>query len=179
MPMTLKQWIELQPMLGEDEGVDFGPCVCGRQIAAKEESGWIVLAHRAPACPTFLKMKDKPIDFLLYVAESRGFSRSQLPILLISFKKVPGSGGLILHGFLAANEAAAEKMQQAHAAICPQYGPALDQGNTIDSSIEVDEIPEFDGDAIDRWLDDMFSLEDEEDGDEPEDGEPEPEAEEE
>ena len=81
-----------------------------------------------------------------------------MPIMLISFKKDP-SGGVMFHGFLAPNESAAQKKEEAHAGICPSFGPALDKGETIEEVIEVDTIPEFDPESIEDWLDDLLDLE--------------------
>lgn len=72
----------------------------------------------------------------------------------------------MFHGFLAPNDARAERSLNAHAAICPQFGPAHLEGETIDRTIEVESIPEFDEESIDDWIDDMFGLEDEEDDEE-------------
>jgi len=94
-----------------------------------------------------------------------------MPVVLFSFKKTP-DGRIMFHGFFAPNEITAEKMEHGHAMICPQFGPALKAGDTIEQVIEVDEIPEFDELSIGEWLDEMFGLEDEDDeielGEEPE-----------
>jgi hypothetical protein len=103
-----------------------------------------------------------------------------MPTLLLSFKKA--NGGLILHGFLAKTDAAAEEMKAAHAEICPQYGPAVKADEVFDNVIDIPEIPAFDADSIDDWVAEMFVIEDdedldEEDGDDPEDVEEEEETE--
>lgn len=94
---------------------------------------------------------------------------TQVPILKLSFKQA--EGGLLIHGFLAKGDAGAAKMQTGHAEICPAYGPEFKKGNTIETELEVDDIPAFDAEAIDEWLDEMFGLDEEEDEEEIEDGE--------
>lgn len=87
-----------------------------------------------------------------------------MPSCLISFKKA--SDGILFHGFLSPNEKTSEKMQSGHAAICPQYGPALKNGETFDFTVDVDELPEFDEESLGEWIDEMFGLEgDDEDDD--------------
>lgn len=81
--------------------------------------------------------------------------------LKLSFKEA--EGGILFHGFMARVEKTADKMQTGHAAICPSYGPALKAGNTIENTIEIDEIPDFDAEAIDEWVAEMFGLEEDED----------------
>jgi hypothetical protein len=100
-----------------------------------------------------------------------------MPTVLLSFKKT-ASGRVMFHGFTAPGDAGAEKDLEGHAAICPQFGPAHRNGETIDRVIEVDELPEFDEESIDDWIDEMFGLEsDEEDEEELEDEEEEEETE--
>jgi hypothetical protein len=93
-----------------------------------------------------------------------------MPVVLFSFKKTP-DGGVMFHGFFAPNERAAEKKEQGHAVICPQFGPALKAGETIEQLIDVDEIPEFDEESIGAWLDEQFGLEDEDEEEEEDDDE--------
>lgn len=89
-----------------------------------------------------------------------------MPTALISFKKT-SDGHILFHGFLAPSDSVAEKMQKAHADICPQYGPALKNDETFDFSIDVDELPQFDEESLADWIDEIFGLEgDEEDGEE-------------
>lgn len=85
-----------------------------------------------------------------------------MPILHLSFKKNPG-GGILLHGFLSPNEAAAKKMQEAHAGVCPSYGPEFRAGNTFEHVIEMEEIPSFEEQSIADWVDETFGLEEEDD----------------
>jgi hypothetical protein len=88
-----------------------------------------------------------------------------MPTLKLSFKKA--DGGILFHGFLAANDKVTERMQTGHANVCPNYGPALRAGNTIEETIEVDEIPEFDDVSISAWVEEMFGLEADDDEEEP------------
>lgn len=93
-----------------------------------------------------------------------------MPTLLLSFKKNPG-GGILLHGFLSPNDKASEKMMEGHASVCPSYGPEVRAGNTIEETIEVEEIPEFDDVSIADWVEEMFGLESDDDEEEEEDDE--------
>ncbi len=93
-----------------------------------------------------------------------------MPVTLFSFKKNT-DGTIMFHGFLAPSDKVAEKMEKAHAAICPHFGPALAKGETIEQLVDVDTLPEFDEDSIGEWLDEMFGLEDEEEDAEEEDAE--------
>jgi len=86
-----------------------------------------------------------------------------MPTLLLSFKRISDSE-ILIHGTLAPNAGRAAKMMEEHAGICPKFGPAHKAGETIEQEIDVDEIPEFDEDAIGEWLDIEFGF-DEEDED--------------
>jgi hypothetical protein len=86
-----------------------------------------------------------------------------MPTVLLSFKKT-ASGRVMFHGFTAPSDAGAEKDLEGHAAICPQFGPAHRNGETIDRVIEVDYLPEFDEESIDDWIDEMFGLDEDEEG---------------
>jgi hypothetical protein len=96
-----------------------------------------------------------------------------MPIVLYSFKKT-ASGLIMFHGFMAPSSARAEKELQGHAGVCPQFGPAHRDGKTLDIEVEVDELPEFDEQSIEEFLE----LDDDED-DEEEDEEDDLEGEEE
>ena len=93
-----------------------------------------------------------------------------MPTVLLSFKK-NASGRVMFHGFTAPGDAAAEKDLEAHASVCPQFGPAHRNGETIERVIEVESLPEFDEESIDEWIDDMFGIDDEEDEEEEEEEE--------
>jgi len=87
--------------------------------------------------------------------------------MLLSFKK-NSSGRIMFHGFLAPGERDTEKDLEGHAGICPQFGPAHRNGETIDVAVDVDELPEFDEESIQEWLDELLGLEgddEEDDGD--------------
>lgn len=102
-----------------------------------------------------------------------------MPTVLFSFKKT-SDGGIMFHGFLAPNDKAADKMLKGHANVCPQFGPAVRDGLTLDHYIEVEELPEWDAEEIEEWLDELCGVEDDEEEDDaidvtPGGGEPEPE----
>lgn len=87
-----------------------------------------------------------------------------MPMMLLSFKK-NSNGRIMFHGFLAPGERDAEKDLEGHAGVCPQFGPAHRNGETIDQAIEIDELPEFDEESIAEFCDDLFGLEDEDEED--------------
>lgn len=92
-----------------------------------------------------------------------------MPTMLLSFKK-NSNGRIMFHGFTAPGERDAEKDLEGHAGICPQFGPAHRNGETIDVAVDVDELPEFDEESIQEWLDELLGLEgDEEEDDDVED----------
>lgn len=78
----------------------------------------------------------------------------------------PGKGGLagVTHVFYGHDEQEAWNALEAHADICPKFGPAYQASETIESVVEIDEIPEF----ADEPLDDFFDLNGDDDGDESE-----------
>jgi hypothetical protein len=84
-----------------------------------------------------------------------------MPTLLLSFKRNSDSE-ILIHGTLAPNEARSETMMKEHANICPKFGPARKAEETIEVAIDVDDIPAFDEDEIQAWVDDLFDLETEE-----------------
>lgn len=67
------------------------------------------------------------------------------------------------HVFFGEDDAEAEANLKAHAAICPKFGPAFNNKETVEIPVELDELPEGDEDAIADWLDDWLGLEEEED----------------
>lgn len=89
-----------------------------------------------------------------------------MPTLLLSFKRSTDSR-LLIHGTLAPNEKVAEREMADHAIVCPKFGPARKNGETIEMVIDVDTIPEFEEAAINDWVDDLLCLDedDEEDDD--------------
>lgn len=101
-----------------------------------------------------------------------------MAIVLYSFKKT-SSGLIMFHGFMAPNAARAEKELQGHAGVCPQFGPAHREGQTIDIEVEVDDLPEFDEQSIEEFLElDGDDEEEDEDDDEDEEEDEEEELEE-
>jgi hypothetical protein len=100
-----------------------------------------------------------------------------MPIVLYSFRKT--TDGIMFHGFMAPNAKAAEKMELAHAAICPVFGPALQAEQTIEIEVEESELPEFDEESLEEFLDADPDEDEDEEVDEGETDEPEQEAEEE
>lgn len=84
--------------------------------------------------------------------------------MLLSFKKT-STGRVMFHGFLAGGERDAEKDLEGHAGVCPQFGPAHRNGETIDVAVDVDELPEFDEESIQDWIDELLGIEDEEEED--------------
>lgn len=87
-----------------------------------------------------------------------------MPIIKYSFRET--ADGIMFHGFMAPNAGRAEKMELAHAAICPQFGPALKAEETIEIDLEIDELPTFDEDSLEEFLD--IEPEDDDDGDDDE-----------
>ena len=86
--------------------------------------------------------------------------------LLLSFKRNADSR-ILIHGTLTPNEKVSESEMADHAALCPRFGPARKAGETIEVLIDVDNIPEFDEEAIYEWVDDVFGLEHEDSEDDP------------
>jgi hypothetical protein len=90
-----------------------------------------------------------------------------MPTLLLSFKRVSDSE-ILIHGMLAPNDRRAARMLEEHAGICPSFGPVFKAGDTIEETVEVNIIPEFDREAIGEWIDTelLGEVEDEEEDDE-------------
>jgi hypothetical protein len=80
---------------------------------------------------------------------------------LYSFKVDDDGKVRIGHVFFGANEAAARRVLEEHAEICPKFGPAHRRGDTIELTEELEELPEADEDSLSEFLD----LEDDEDED--------------
>lgn len=81
-----------------------------------------------------------------------------MPTVLFSFKKL-ANGRIMFHGFTADLKGAAEVDLKTHAGGCPDLGPAFRAGQTIEFARKVSYLPEFDGDALEEWLDQEFLLE--------------------
>jgi hypothetical protein len=87
-----------------------------------------------------------------------------MAMVIFSFKRFP-DGGIMFHGFMRPAKHTAEADMKAHAGGCPDFGPAFRAGDTIEFSREVDYLPDFEGDALEEWLDELLAGE----GDEAED----------
>jgi hypothetical protein len=88
-----------------------------------------------------------------------------MPTILLSFKIDSDRKVRMLHGFFGNTQAEAEEHLKAHAAGCPDFGPAYRADQTVEFPIEIEEIPEGNGDAIEDWLDEFRSFDDAEDDD--------------
>jgi len=91
---------------------------------------------------------------------------------LFSFKVEPDGKVSIAHVFFAGTKAAAEAAMRHHAEICPKYGPAFRENQTIEFAREIEELPPADGDDLEEWLDALIDN-DEDAEDEPIEMEPE------
>jgi hypothetical protein len=82
---------------------------------------------------------------------------------LYSFKLDKDGKIRVAHVFFGEDDAEAEANLIAHANICPRFGPAFKNKETVEIPVEIDEMPEGDEDALQEWLDDMLDLEDDDD----------------
>jgi len=96
---------------------------------------------------------------------------------LYSFRK-QSNGRIMFHGFLAGNADQATKDMEAHANACPQFGPALKAGSTLEIEVEVDELPEFEEESLEEFLELDSDDDDDDEPEEDEDEEPEEEGDE-
>jgi hypothetical protein len=71
----------------------------------------------------------------------------------------------VAHVFFGKDDAEAEANLKAHADICPKYGPAYRNKETVEIPVELDELPEGDEDEIGSWLDEWLGLDDDEEED--------------
>lgn len=85
-----------------------------------------------------------------------------MPTALFSFKRL-ANGHIMFHGFTAPSQGSAETDLQGHAQGCPDFGSAYRADQTIEFAREVDSLPEFNGDAIEEWLDELLGEEADED----------------
>jgi hypothetical protein len=93
-----------------------------------------------------------------------------MPTALYSFKLDKDGKIRVAHVFFGDSEAEAEANLTAHAGICPKFGPAFQNKETVEIPVEIEDLPEGDEEALQEWLDDLLDLEDaEEEDDEPED----------
>lgn len=77
----------------------------------------------------------------------------------------------VAHVFFGEDDAEAEANLKAHADVCPKFGPAYKNKETVEIHVKIDDLPEGDEDEIGEWLDDLLDLDDEEDDEEQEDEE--------
>jgi len=70
------------------------------------------------------------------------------------YSSKPGKHGRtdLTHIFYGDDEDEAWAKLEAHAEICPKFGPAYQASETIESVVEIDEIPEFSDDALDDFF---------------------------
>lgn len=91
---------------------------------------------------------------------------------IYSFKLDTDGKIRVIHVFLGKDEAEAEANLKAHADVCPKFGPAYRNKETVEIPVELDELPEGDEEALGEWLDDLLNLEPEdEEEEEPEEEE--------
>jgi hypothetical protein len=82
--------------------------------------------------------------------------------VLFSFKRL-ADGGIMFHGTMRPTKGAAEADLKAHAGGCPDFGPAFRAGDTIEFAREVSYLPQFNGDDLEEWLDELIGETEEED----------------
>jgi hypothetical protein len=88
-----------------------------------------------------------------------------MPTALYSFKLDRDGEIRVAHIFFGKDDAEANANLKAHADICPKFGPAYKNKETVEVPVEVDDLPEGDEEEIGAWLDDLLGLDDEEDDD--------------
>jgi hypothetical protein len=91
-----------------------------------------------------------------------------MPTALYSFKLDRDGEIRVAHIFFGKDEGEANANLKAHADVCPKFGPAYKNKETVEIPVEVDDLPEGDEDEIGTWLDDLLGLDDEEDEEEEE-----------
>jgi hypothetical protein len=84
-----------------------------------------------------------------------------MPIAIHSFMLDPDGEIHICHTFFGLTKAQALELQDTHAQHCPQYGPAVRQGNTIDIVEEIESMPVADEEELLEFLDLSTEEEDE------------------
>lgn len=88
-----------------------------------------------------------------------------MPTALYSFKLDTDGEIRVAHIFFGDTEAEAHANLKAHADICPKFGPAYKNKETVEIPVDVDDLPGGDAEAIEEWLDDLLDLEDDEEQD--------------
>jgi hypothetical protein len=56
------------------------------------------------------------------------------------------------------DDVAADAALEAHAEICPKFGPAFRGKKTVQIYVEISELPPADEEALQEWFDDEFNL---------------------
>lgn len=117
------------------------------QCASSERGSGLYLAGRSP-------QKGRARTSLIHFTriDTSGGTLLIMPILLLSFKRISDSE-ILIHGALTPNAARSLKLMEQHASDCPKFGPAYRAEETIEQELEIDNIPEFDADAIGDWID--------------------------
>jgi hypothetical protein len=90
-----------------------------------------------------------------------------MPIALHSFKIDDDGHIRVQHTFYGRDEAEAEEFLEAHAEICPKFGPAERHGNTVQIVEEIDVLPT--PDTADDFVGGDPDDEDDDDGEDDED----------
>ena len=88
-----------------------------------------------------------------------------MPSLLLSFKKISDSE-ILIHGALTPNEKRSASLMEQHAEDCPKFGPAWKANETIQATVEVEDVPEFTEEDILDWVNALLGMEEEGDDDE-------------
>jgi len=78
-----------------------------------------------------------------------------MPTVLFSFKRL-ANGRIMFHGTMAATKGQAESDLATHAGGCPDFGPAFRANQTIEFARAVETLPNFDGDELEAWLDELL-----------------------
>jgi hypothetical protein len=96
-----------------------------------------------------------------------------MPFELNSFIKEKDSDKILVrHSFYGETEPEANTYKKHHLASCEYYRAAENEGRTIDIFVEIDELPEFDEQALEEFLElDDDDVEDHETDADPEDEE--------
>jgi hypothetical protein len=103
--------------------------------------------------------------------DSRARGNTPMASALFSFKRDKDKKISVLHVFFGKDDDDAQKTLEAHAEICPKFGPAYRGKETVEIPVEIDSLPEGDDEELQEWIDDLMDLEedDEEEEDEEED----------
>jgi hypothetical protein len=90
-------------------------------------------------------------------------AQNNMPVELNSFIKEKDSDRILVrHSFYGRDEAEAEKFKRHHLASCEYFKAAEAEERTIDVMLDIDELPEFDEEALEEFLEVEDDEEDEE-----------------